>query len=279
MLFAHPIRISLLLGVGFVFTCQAQFKDVPSTEDPSKHIFELIEEYAARYVPNLPNFTCDQTTEQYQAGKKGTHWKQLDSFTSKLVFADGHEHRTLQAVNGRAVASGSHRTFRQPLSTQGEFAILISNIFGEASGTSFEWQGWQMLAGHRTAVFKYVVDREHSTVKLNRSDLATAVVAYHGDIYADDDTGTILRITNVLDNIPPELQMYSMTTTIDYNPVKVGALSYVLPSAAVVEMATPSGRVRDDLLFRDYRKFEAESTVTFGGEAAQPAKTSGAPPP
>ncbi len=276
---ACPLVLALLLGFGFARLSDAQFADVPSSSDPSAHILDLIHDYAGQYVSSLPNFTCDQVTEQYQAGKKGTHWKQLDSYTSKLVFADGSEQRSLEDVNGHPVRAGSHRAVRRPLTTEGEFAVLISNVFGEASQASFEWQGWQQLRSRRVAVFRYSIDHDHSTIKLSLPAFASAIVPYHGLVFANSETGMILRIENQLTDIPWELQTKSLVTTIDYTPINIGAGSYILPSDAVVEAVTPSGKIRNDLHFRNYRKFEAESTIVFGTETPGTPKSSATLPP
>lgn len=235
-----------------------------SQPSETEHILDAMHEYAASYVSALPDFLCLQVTEQFQAGKKGDRWRQLDSLTSKLVFANGQEHRTLQLINGHPPALGhaSHR----PLITNGEFAILIANIFSESSQAHFEWKGWTMLKDQRCAVFSYSIEQQHSTMKLGLSDLATAVVPYRGFVFADPASGAIRRVTNMADEIPPEVRTRSIATTIDYAPVTVGTISYLLPSDASVEIAIPSGRIRNELHFRDYQKFEASSTITFDAE-------------
>ncbi len=273
------ITSAFLLPIGLAGTANAQFTDVAPNPDPSVHVLEIIRQYAERYISSLPNFTCDQVTQQYQSGRKGKRWKQLDTYTSKLIFADGSEQRSLEGVNGRPVGPGSHRAFHRPLTTEGEFAILISNVFGEESHASFEWQGWQQLRNVQVAVFSYSIDRDHSTVKLSLPGLAAAIVPYHGSVFANGETGMILRIENALTEIPFELQTRSLVTTIDYSPITIGARSYILPSAAVIEAQTPTGKIRNDLQFRNYQKFEAESTVVFGSDAPDTHKGVGTSPP
>ena len=238
------------------------FSASASSDPPdANQLLAAMHDYAENYVSALPDFICVQVTEQFQTGKKGENWKQLDSLTSKLVFAGGQEHRTLELVNGRK-PNGSHFT-RRPLITNGEFAILIANIFSESSQAAFAWKGWQLLQGQRCAVFSYRIDREHSTMKLGLSDLASAIVPYEGLVFADASTGSIRRVTNEANDIPPEVRTRRIATTIDYWPVTVGKNIYLLPSDASVEIAIPTGRVRNELHFRDYQKFEAQSTITF----------------
>ncbi len=259
---------AVLLIVGLASTAQPTVQNDPAPDAAeADRLLSAMRDYSEHYVSALPDFLCVQITEQFQSGKRGENWKQLDSLASKLVFAGGKEHRTLELVNGRK-PNPSHFT-RRPLTTNGEFAILIANIFSDTSQASFAWHGWQSIKGQRCAVFHYRIDREHSTMKLGLSDLATAVVPYEGFVFGDPATGSIRRVTNEANDIPVEVRTKSIATTIDYWPVTVGKNVYLLPSDASVEMAIPSGRIRNELHFRDYQKFEAQSTITF--DSKEPA--------
>lgn len=123
-----------------------------------------------------------------------------------------------------------------------------------------------MLRGRRVAVFDFDVAKEHSTLRLSLSDLAHATVPYRGSVFADPSTGAVLRITNSAYDIPPVVQTRSIATTIDYDPVSIAGRDYLLPVEASVLVDTGSRHVWNRLEFRGYRKFEAESTVTFGSD-------------
>jgi hypothetical protein len=220
--------------------------------------------YAGDYISNLPNFICQQTTQQLEAGKKPTKWRKGDTIVSKLVFSEGHEQRSLESVNDKP-AQASHFV-RRPLVTEGEFGVLLANVFGESAQATFSWNGWQMLRGRRVAVFDFDVVKEHSTLRLSLSDLAHATVPYRGSVYADPATGAVLRIMSSAYDIPVAVQTRSIATTIDYDPVSIGGRDYLLPVEASVLLDTGSHHVWNRMEFRGYRKFEAESTVTFGSE-------------
>ncbi len=243
---------------------QAASRPAPSEAEQQK-MLAAMREYAGEYTAKLPNFICQQTTSQFEAGKKPTHWHKGDTLTSRLVFTDGREHRTLELVNNKPVRF-TGRPWRAPLTTEGEFGILLANVFDPATATSFSWAGWDTFRGQPVAKFDYSIDRQHSTLSLSLSDLAKAVVPYHGSIFGDPATGAVRRITSETATIPEQVQTKSIATTVDYDTVRIGSQDYLLPVEANVVLVTDRSNIRNEMQFQGYRKFEAESTITFGSD-------------
>ena len=248
----------------------------PATQD---QILDAMHRYAAEYVSNLPNFLCVQVTRQFDAGKKSNRWHKGDTLIARLSFNQGREERTLDSVNGKPVESG--RSLRRPpLSTEGEFGILLSRVLGPDSEAWFTWSRWEALRGKRLAVFDFTVDRQHSTLSLSLSDLARAIVPYRGSIYADPSTGAVWRISDSASDIPPQLLTRAISTTIDYDEISIGDRKYLLPVQAIVSVLLETKKIRNEMEFHGYRKFESDSAVTFGPEASpRPAQTGKPAPP
>src|ERR1700704_883811 len=143
----------------------------------------LMHAYAAQYFASRPNFICVQETRQLEAGTKSNRWHKGDTLTATLAFNKGRELRTLDLVNGKSIEAGSRRR-RAPLVTEGEFGILLGSVLGPKSEAFFTWNRWETLRGKRLAVFDFSVDKQHSTLSLNLSDLVKAFVAYRGSVYA-----------------------------------------------------------------------------------------------
>ncbi|HEX4227182.1 MAG TPA: hypothetical protein VHZ07_00830 [Bryobacteraceae bacterium] len=239
--------------------------EVPSVSD-QQHLLDLAGDYAERYVSNLPDFLCDQVVRQFESGRKD-HWKEHETLTSRLTFVNGREHRTLRLVNGKNVEPGSNHWRTPPLVTEGEFGLLIGSVFSANSDANFHFNRWDTLNGKRLAVFDYSIDRQHSGLSLTLSDLARAFIPYHGSFFVDSAGGTIWRISSEAEEIPEELRTIQIVTTIDYGEVPVGPKQYILPVAAEVLMTNADHRrVRHLMTFENYRKFEADSTITFGGQ-------------
>jgi hypothetical protein len=248
----------LVCAIGTRLALPADDPPVPAEQ---QKMLDQARQYAAQYVASLPNFTCQHVVHQFEGGKNADRLHKGDSLTSRLIFSEGHEHRTLELVNGKPVNS-SHFV-RRPLITEGEFGILLGNIFGEATEAVFSWNRWEMVRGKRLAVFDYAVDKQHSTLRLSLSDLAQAIVPYQGSFYADPDTGAVWRITNHPVDIPPDVRTKSITTIVDYDTVGIGGKNYLLPVEASVRLNTGSNNVLNQIEFQGYRKFETDSRITF----------------
>lgn len=268
------IHLSLcaFLGLGLsTVQAQAQNLDAPPSDAEQDQMLDKMHEYARRYVSGLPNFVCMQQNTQMEAGKKSDRWKKGDVLTSRLTFNDGKEQRNLELVNGKQLHQVRKR-WRTPLVTEGEFGVLLSRVLGPDSEAVFTWNRWDSLRGRRVAVFDYTVDKAHSTLSLRLSDLAKAIIPYHGSVYADPSLGAVFRITDTATDIPRSLRTEQISTEIDFDEVAIGGATYLLPTEAVVSVLLPRSKVRNELSFRDYRKFEAQSDIKFGAETdGQPA--------
>lgn len=276
-----PLPSLLLVAASVCQTCWGQTPEVEANQLDSKRAEQILQrgrEYADNYIAKLPDFLCRQRTDQFQGDKKASRWKQGDTIESKLIFAGGREKRTLEAINGKAPNPGMRHVGRRPLTTEGEFGVLLANVLGSGSEAKFQWEGLQNLAGKTVAVFAYNMAREHSTLKLSRSDLAQAVVPYHGKVFIDPASGEVWRISNEADDIPEDLETRSIATVINYQQVAIGTANYLMPSQATVMMTTKSGSIRNELSFRAFQKFETGSTITFG-EGGEGGGAASAPPP
>ena len=285
-------RLALLVGLSFGFAVsvpaapsqQSGGTAPPSSSDERPNaaqqtaMLAAMGKYADQYVNNLPNFLCVLVTEQYQANKKGEHWKKGDTLTARLAFTDGREHRTLQLVNNKSLAQVTHR-WRTPLTTEGEFGRLIQMIFDDRTNAAFDWNRWDTLSGKRVAVFDYAVDQQHSTMKLGLSDLASAIIPYHGSVFADPESGAVYEVYEAASDIPPELRTKEIGTKIEYSEVAIGETKYLLPLRASVLMKSDQDQVRNELEFQDYRKFGAESSIKFGDESTTNPSAPGASQP
>ncbi len=277
----QPLRASLcLIALGWALRANPQSQqNAPEAAPPDaeqQQILEAARQYADDYIAKLPDFVCTQITFQFQAGRGGKHWHKDDTLTSKLVFNGGREERTLQLVNNKRIRENAPHV-RMPLSTEGEFGLLLDKIFDPASEAKFSWVGWENIKGRRLAKFDYSIDLAHSTLSL--TSYVKATVAYRGSICIDPATGDVWRATSSSSEIPEELQMKSIATTVDYDQVKIADQSYLLPVSATVFLVTNQDQVRNELQFVGYRKFEAESTISFGPESSDPAKVGNKPKP
>ena len=104
------------------------------------------------------------------------------------------------------------------------------------------------------------------------------VAGYSGYIYADADTGLILRMTLRAEDIPVDYPIQKVEQVLDYDFTKIGESEFLLPLKSVVKSRSGKMLTKNELEFRAYRKFGTESVITFTPDAVPPDATAEKPP-
>jgi hypothetical protein len=251
--------ILVLAGLCPVSTAPAQQDPAPTQEE----ILSAARVYASGYIANLPSFVCTQTVDQFEGDRKARRWRKGDSLTSQLIWDQGRERRTLKLVNNRPVSENT--SWPSPLVSEGEFGNLLDNVLREASKATFSLRGWEKVGNRRVAVFAYRVDQQNSSMRLTFGSW-DALIPFEGLLYTEPDSGTVWRITSNVNRIPTELKTKSISRAVDYGQVSIGDSQYVLPVHATVVLDTGNGHLRNELQFDSYRKFSAESRISFSSQ-------------
>jgi hypothetical protein len=63
--------------------------------------------------------------------------------------------------------------------------------------------------------------------------------------------------------LPKDFGFQSPTFSLEYGMVRVGTQGYLLPLRSVFQARQGSTAVRNEAVFRDYRKFEASSEIRY----------------
>ncbi len=251
---------------------------VPQPDEQARMLARLFG-YAQQYVKGLPNFICDQVTSRFTnfdgTEPDGTprYKKSLrhsDTFTRSLRFVSGREEGHVKQVDGRKAGKVGTR-MGQSISS-GEFGGDMVMIFGAGAEPSIQWSHWEMMRGNRRAVFAYFVGAR--TTKFNilyccyadRDGVAmqqSLNSPIQGLVYTDPDSGQVARLIIQAVNLPAEFRIKESNTIIDYGSVGIAGRSYNLPVKALVFVRTKFEENRNEIAFVKYRKFEAESVLTF----------------
>lgn len=238
----------------------------PSDADAAA-LIEKSHAKALDYARSLPDFVCTEVIRRYAPfdARQNLLWSFTDTLTVRLsYFRQKEEHRLVMIDN-----TPTDKKYEELVGVtgSGEFGGTLLTIFNPDSATSFRWQSWKNVRGHRVAVYAYVVDAAHSRFVLVNGVAdhpQRAFVGFHGELEIDSTTGEMLHFTYLSDHIPKELNLESAGTTVDYDFADVGGRDYLLPARSQTEMRGPHFAVRSDTEFREYRKFSADSTIEFG---------------
>ncbi len=224
-------------------------------------VLDEVREYALTYTKSLPDFICMQVTRRYVDPSGLESWHHVDTVTERLSYFENHEDYKVVLVNNRPMEI-AHDQLPGAVSS-GEFGSMLKEIFERESGTEFEWDRWATLRGRRMHVFFYRVRVANSKYRISERDSRqTITVGYRGYIYVDRDTHAVAKITLEAEDIPASFPIRDVQLALDYDHQKIGDRDFVLPLKSVLTSRMGGKElVRNDVEFRMYRKFTAESTI------------------
>ncbi|MDE3198883.1 MAG: hypothetical protein KGN84_21220 [Acidobacteriota bacterium] len=245
----------------------------PPSKAEQDRVLSEIKEYALNYVKSLPDFLCLQVTRRsvdthYQPGNAPA-WTPQDILREKLSFVDHQEKYELLSANDTVTIGQNWKAVGGAIS-RGDWATLMESIFDPASETYFTWERWGNLRGKLYHVYRYQVDKAHSKETLDAEN-QRCTPAYHGEIFVPVDSSVIMRIT-VEPEPPADFPMQNVKEILSYNYINISGQPFLLPIASDVTMRT--GRIgnRNEIAFRLYQKYSADTSIKFDTDDDPPAE-------
>lgn len=245
----------------------------------SDPVIDAARKAAAAFSQSLPDYAVKRTTKRYRTGPSsigsGTCSMQflggqmrclriLDVVTADVVTENGSETYLNLKVDGKPVQKPSQRGSW----TQGEFASVLKAIFAPESDAQFLNQRSTIIAGRTALCYDYSIDQSHSTWHLG-IDAAKYSPAYTGAIWIDSETSRVLRIEMSAQNMPANFAMQSVESSLEYGSVKIGEENYLLPahSETLFCQRAPAVCGKNTTDFQNYKKYSADSVITFNDQA------------
>lgn len=218
-------------------------------------------EAASSFTRDLPNFTVDQVTTRFSGSRLVDNWRTVDTVTAEVSSVEGKEEYKNIRVNGRPTDrpedSGSWST--------GEFQITLEDILSPLTAATFTPDGDDRIAGRAAYVYKLAVEQSRSHWVLVAPSGRKYAPAYRGSIWIDKVTGRVLRIEQRAVSMPRDFAYDKTETALEYGYVYIEGQKYLLPTDSVnlACMTGTSQCSKNELKFRNYRKFGSESKITF----------------
>lgn len=244
---------------------------LPSASERAAMI-DAMRRYAAGYLASLPDFICIREARQLRTAVKqrlspskgglrtvpevDKWWRPAGSYSAEASYVGGGDHYKLTREDNRPTT----KTFDQleQKVSWGEFAGAIKEIFG--TNPDFEWDRWEVTGGVRAAVFTYYLDPAHSGYWLCCPRFTTA---HRGFVYADPRTGAVRRIIIYATGLTLNSPVNAAGHVVNYGDVRIGDNVYVLPQSSTAYSRSGMVESREDIDYKDYRKFGAAATVDF----------------
>ena len=237
----------------------------PPPYEEQQRVLSEAREYALNYSKSLPDFICLQTTRRYhdphfRPGTEGS-WAISDRLAEKLTYFDQHEKYEPISQNDNSLYGKGAESIGGALS-RGDFGTLLKEVFDPASSAEFHWERWANLDGHLMHVYTYAIDQLHSkeTLDFDRSQQVTP--GYHGEVFIEKASNAVWRVT-VEPEPPASFPMQNIREQLDYRYTDIGGQKFLLPQAGEIVMRTEGIGRRNELEFRSYRKYSADTSITF----------------
>lgn len=240
-----------------------QPRPVPRSIAPADDIIDAARDAADKVTDGLPNFIVQQSTTREYSTSFPARWRTLDVVTADVVSVDGKEdYRNIQ-VNGRPTTRPVEKTGAW---STGEFQSTLSDILSPYTAAEFRKSADDTLNGRSTFTYRYVVQQDNSHWDIVAPDGGKASPSYSGTIWIDKATHNVLRIEQETGPMPAGFVFDKAESTLEYGFVKIDGKDYVLPvhSEVLTCQRDSTDCTKNEINFQNYRKFSADSTITFG---------------
>ena len=246
-----------------VYLAAISYGQTGGESDPAE-LLEKARRAAINYNASLPDFICTQIVHRQEDARGDNRWRPIDTLTVKLSYSGRVEDYKLTAINGKPTTLDFLKAGGQ--TTTGEFGTMLLLVFHPDSMAEFRWKGWSNYRKRRVGTYLYRIDKEHSgyTVAYGEMTRGGQAIhpAYHGEIQFDPTSGMILHVTQESE-LPVSFPIRRSLSVVDYDYVSVGDRQFLLPVRADIVLSTGRYSSRNIVDFQDYRKFQAETTISF----------------
>jgi hypothetical protein len=240
----------------------------PPAPSPAEkvQIWDAAHNNAVSYTESLPNFICSEVVRRYIDPNRKGSWKLEDTLALKLTYFDRREEYKLMTVNNRAT-NLSYDQMRGAI-TEGEFGSMLAAIFALKARTNRDWDHWTLLRSRPTHVYTFAIATANSDYQITSGTVRgenRVRVGQHGYIYIDDASKSVVRLTAVADQFPADFDVQKVNLVLDYDFTDVGGNRYLLPLHSETTLSAPPFEHRNETDFLQYRKFSADTTITYDG--------------
>ena len=243
-------------------------------------VIDKAREAAFSYSETLPDFVVRQFTTRYQseAARGGdTSWRALDNVTADVVSEDGHESYKNIQINGKTPKEGVEKSGSW---STGEYSSVLLDVLSPGTRADFHNKRVTTIVNRTAYRYDFSVERENSHWHIY-STADSYVPEYTGQIWIDKENARVLRIEMAGRNMPKTFQLDTVESAVDYDFVLIGEKKFLLPvhsEALSCERGT-SYCSRNVIDFRNYKKFNADSSITFDPAADPDSEKHPAPSP
>jgi hypothetical protein len=254
-------------------TVAAKPMPAPPSSEEQAAILDSIRAYVLNYSQSLPDFVCYETMKEYQAPRSSDHWTKLDNdIDSKLTYFQQKEDYRPVSVKGKLTSQDYDKL--KGSKSIGDFGSMLRGIFEPSTQTRFEWRTWSTWDGLPSMTFDYHVSRERSHYQIFAGDdrSRSIITAYHGSFVVEARTHAVVKLNVTAEDLPADFPVQAAENTLIYREQDLSGHTFLLPSSVEVIMSGGDFRTKIEKQFSIYRKYSADSEITFDTVDDPPVK-------
>ena len=230
-----------------------------------KRILAEITENARNYSKSLPNFICLQVTRRYGDNSGLENFRLIDTIAERLTYFEQKEEYKVVSINGVPTTGAVKHEQLNGSTSSGEFGTMLKEIFSQETQTEFSWERWATLRGRRMYVFNFHVRQANSKYTIYADSVKRTIISgYHGLIYADRETGMVMRIKMECEGLPVDFPVQSVDLDMNYDLGKISGVEFLLPLKSEIRSREGKFLVKNEVEFRLYNRFGADTNIQFG---------------
>jgi hypothetical protein len=236
--------------------------------DSGDPVIQQAREAVFSFSETLPNYVVKQFTTRYASevtGSGKTSWRALDTVTADVITEEGVERYKNILVNGRAPREAPEKSGSW---SSGEFSSLLQDVFSTPTDAQFFGKRTTTIANRPAYRYDFSVEQPNSHWHVEASS-QSYLPAYTGTVWIDKETSRVLRIEMAAKDVPRSFPLDTVESAVDYDFVMIGEGKYLLPvhsEALSCERGSRGGCSRNVIEFRNYRKFTADTNITFDAD-------------
>lgn len=238
---------------------------IPGSGD---EVIDNAREAAFRYSETLPNFIVKQYTTRYgsESAKGGQiSWRTYDTVTADVVSENGYETYRNVLIDGKPPKDDVEKTGAW---STGEYSNVLLDILATATHADFHGRRAATISNRAAWRYDFVIAKENSHWRINTTT-DSYEPGYSGTIWFDRESSRALRIELEAQNMPATFKLDNVQSAVDYDFVEIGEGKFLLPVHAESLSCERGSNYcsRNVIDFRNYRKFTADTSITFGDDS------------
>jgi hypothetical protein len=241
-----------------------QVNDKPAIPKSGDMLIDKAREAAFSFIETLPNYIVKQFTTRYQteAAHGGqTSWHAIDNVSADVVSEGGKESYKNILLNGKAPKEAIEKTGSW---STGEYQTVLLDILHPSTDADFHGRRSTTIVNRAAFRYDFSVEQANSHWHVYAS-AESYRPEYTGAIWIDKENARVLRIEMSARNMPKAFPMDTVESSVDYDYVLIGETKFLLPvhSESLSCSRGTSVCSRNVIDFRNYKKFGADTSITF----------------